>query len=123
MDIRQDLVEKAMKSLKARTCGRAKCDNILEERIMQELGNLQRIRSRTTRWLVAGLAIIVCGAGFGSAGGMEMVKQWFTRVEFVDQTGDPATLRVTDSMGQVIGDIHVEGGGPEGPENTNSDGP
>jgi hypothetical protein len=118
MDKSRKRLERAMQSLKARSCGRATFDVTLEDRIMTEFDGLQRRRRRIRTSLVTVLMLFVCGGGFTAAGGVEVVKQWFTRIEFVDPSRDPSRLRVMDAQGTDIGEIKVVGGGLAGDEDT-----
>src|SRR5215210_5715780 len=109
--------DRAMQSLKARSCRAAAFDENLENRIMKEFEGLPRTRRRVKASLLTVLTLFVFGSAFTAAGGVEVVKQWFTRIEFVDPNGDPSRLRVMDANGDS-GEIHVVGGGQAGDERT-----
>jgi hypothetical protein len=118
MDNSDKRLEHAMQSLKARSCRGASLDLTLEDRIMKEFQGIQRTRRRIKTSLLTMLTFFVFGSGFTAAGGVEIVKQWFTRIEFVDPSGDPSRLRVMDSTGGDLGEIEIVGGGPAEDEDT-----
>lgn len=110
MDRSDERLERAFQTLRAGSMPASGVCNSLESRIMKERDAVQRKRRRAKTSLLALLTFFVFGGGFTVAGGADVVKRWFTRLEIVGPADDGLKLRATDADGNVIGDIVVHGG-------------
>lgn len=91
----------------------ASIDVTLEDRIMQEYS---KSRSKRRRRLVmtmgtVALAVLVGGVGV-AAGGLEVVKGWFGKVELIAPDGEAKTFNlqgneVFDSQGNAVGQLTI----------------
>ena len=89
-----DPVDRALESVRARQWPGDYEDNLLKDKLMREFRN-QRTPSRLSRRgaLIAALTVMLLGgAGFAAAGGVEIVKGWFITV-----TVDGEPVEVTDA--------------------------
>ncbi len=109
-----DHLDDLFAEMKAEPRWPASIDETLEDRIMQELSKTRRKRG-TRRALMAGLAalaILAGSVGIVAAGGLEIVKGWFGKVELVSPDGESKRFNIQgdevfDDEGNAVGQITI----------------
>ncbi len=109
-----DHLDNLFADMRAESRWPASIDETLEDRIMQELSKTRRKRG-THRALMAGvaaLAILAGSVGIVAAGGLEIVKGWFGKVELVSPNGESKTFNIQgdevfDNEGNAVGQITI----------------
>ena len=110
-----DLLEKYLSELKSSSCEPDDTDVILLERMMSEYTKLRRSRARAKFLAAVASTFVIVTSGFVLAGGPQVVRKLFVRIDVVDPDRPLPVLQVSDESG-VVGEITVVGGGDEGPE-------
>lgn len=110
-----DPAEQALASLRNQRWTGGSSDSNLENRLMQEFKDQDvSLRFRFPKALAATLAILlVGGAGFAAAGGVETVKRWLVTVELIGPDGEVfiGTLEpISDNDNTAIMDLQMADG-------------
>jgi hypothetical protein len=98
----------------------ASIDVTLEDRIMQEFSKTRSKRRRRVGLVTgaAAVALLVGGVGIVAAGGLEVVKGWFGKVELISPDGESKTLNIQgdevfDGQGNAVGQLTITSGDGE----------